>query len=52
MVIDDDIKVEFKETGWQSFEWNYVAEGGDLWWAHRKHSNLLDGSIKFRDFLM
>jgi hypothetical protein len=31
---DDNIKIMFKERGWELVEWIYLAQETDLWWGH------------------
>jgi hypothetical protein len=30
----DDIKIMFKERGWELVEWIYLAQETELWWGH------------------
>jgi hypothetical protein len=29
----DNIKMDFKEIGWEGVDWSHLAENRDQWWA-------------------
>jgi hypothetical protein len=31
--LEDNIRKDFRETGWEGVDWMHVAQDRDLWWA-------------------